>query len=94
MAMAVFSSAQQWTDPDRGLQLFGNCEQATGSFADEAERSYARRFPAYAGWRATLRDGDPARQYRFFRFAVAAIKILDEGNIGDATFVRASVIGR
>jgi uncharacterized protein len=91
MAMTVFSSAQQWTDPGQGIQLFGTSAQASGSLIEEAERSYAKRFPAYASWKATLQDDDPAHQYRFYVFHVAELKILDERTFGDAVFVRALV---
>jgi len=95
MAITVFSSAQQWEESgDRGVQLFGTCERATGSSADEAEQCYARRFPAYPGWKAALRDDDLARQYRLYQFTVTTVKILDEKNLGDATFVCASVAER
>lgn len=91
MAMTVFSSAQQWTDPGQGIQLFGICEQTSGSSVEEAERSYANRFHAYASWKGTLKRGDLAHQYQFHRFRVTGIKILDESNLGDAVFVRVSV---
>jgi uncharacterized protein YhbP (UPF0306 family) len=94
VAMTVFSSAQQWTEPGHGVQLFGTCEQTMGSSAEEAERSYASRFPGYASWKATLASDDLARQYRFYRFEVSELKILDEKNLGDAVFVRASVVRR
>lgn len=92
MAVTIFSSLQKWTDPGQGVQLFGTCEETSGSSAEEAERSYAKRFPAYQTWKVTLKDEDLARQYRFFRFDVAQIKLLDEKNLGDAVFVRASVL--
>ncbi len=92
MAATVFSSRQQWTDPGQGVQLFGTFEQTSGSSEEEAERWYRRRFPTFENWKATLMDDDPARQYRFYRFDVAAVKILDEKNFGDAVFVRASVV--
>lgn len=86
----MYSSAQQWTEPGRGVQLFGTCKQTTGPSAEEAERSYKGRFPAYQGWKAGLDRDDLAGQYRFYRFCVTAVKILDESNLGDAVFVRAS----
>jgi hypothetical protein len=89
MAMTVFSSAQQWTDPGQGIQLFGTAEQAPS--IDEAERSYASRFHNYVGWKGTLSGDDLARQYRFYLFRVAEVKILDERTFGDALFVRALV---
>jgi uncharacterized protein YhbP (UPF0306 family) len=91
IAMTVFSSVQRWTDPGQGLQLFGTCEQAAGSSAAKAETLYARRFDAYAGWKDKLKGEDSARDYRFFRFRVDGLKILDEKNLGDAIFIRASV---
>lgn len=91
MAMTVFASTQQWTEPGQGAQLFGICEQAMGSSAEEAARSYAGRFQAYASWKGALRHNDLAHQYRFYRFNVTAVKILDERNLGDAVFVCASV---
>ncbi len=91
LAMTVFSSAQQWTNPDEGIQLFGICEEARGSLIDEAERSYANRFQAYASWKGALKGDDSARQYRFYLFRVAAVKLLDERSFGDAVFVRASI---
>ena len=90
-AMTVFSSAQQWTDPGQGLQLFGTCEHTSGSLINEAERSYAKRFDAYLSWKGTLKGDDLARQYRFYAFHVTGLKILDERTFGDAIFVRASV---
>jgi uncharacterized protein YhbP (UPF0306 family) len=92
MAATVFSSLHRWTDPGQGVQLFGTCEQSSGSTAEDAEQSYRQRFQAYDNWRAALRDDDLARQYRFYRFVVAEIKILDEQRFGDAVFVCASVV--
>lgn len=91
MAMTIFSSAQNWTEPDQGLQLFGTCEQTYGPSAAEAERSYSARFEGYARWHAALKDGDPACQYNFYRFRVTAMKILDERAFGEAAFVVAEV---
>jgi uncharacterized protein YhbP (UPF0306 family) len=94
MAVTIFSSLQQWTDPGQGLQLFGTCQATSGSSAEEAERAYQRRFPAYQNWKAALKDEDLAREYRFYRFEAAWIKILDEKNLGDAIFARATVFRR
>jgi uncharacterized protein YhbP (UPF0306 family) len=91
MAMTVFSSEQQWTGPDQGVQLFGTCEQTTGPSAEGAEQSYASRFPAYARWKRTLALDHLIRQYRFYRFSVSQLTLLDEKNFGDAIFVRASL---
>jgi len=89
--MTIFSSSQPWGSPGRGVQLFGRCEPATGHHASRAERLYAKRFPAYAGWRRSAKKGDAGADYRFYRFVVRNLKILDEQAIGDAVFVHAAV---
>jgi uncharacterized protein YhbP (UPF0306 family) len=90
VALTVFFSAQQWTQPDQGIQLFGTCKQATGSLIDEAERSYANRFHAYATWRPTIKRNELASQYRFYVVHATELKILNEIVYGEAAFVRAS----
>lgn len=90
-AVTVFSSGQRWTAPGRGLQLFGRCAQARGRHADAAEQAYGKRFPAHARWKAALEGDSPARAYRFYRFVVSALKILDERTFGDGVFVSARV---
>jgi uncharacterized protein YhbP (UPF0306 family) len=92
VALTVFSSGQRWADPGRGLQLFGTGEEASGSAAQDAERRYAARFPAYDAWRASLGEGDVAREYRFYRVVVSTVKILDEEALGDGAVVRASIV--
>jgi len=91
MAVAIFSSSQSWEGADRGLQLFGTCGPARGKNAARARRLYARRFPAFAKWRARLEPGDPGNAYRFYRFDARELKILDEAELGDAVFVTATL---
>ena len=76
MAVAVFVSPQDWTAPGRGIQLFGSCTQIGGDDIGEAERVYEHRYTAYAAWKAALKLGDPAGQYRFYRFVPDRVKIL------------------
>ena len=90
-AVAVYSPAHQWTDPGQGLQMIGVCEQASGAAALDAERAYGRRFQAFAGWKHSLGRKDVAREYRFYRFAALAVKVLDERYLGDSVFVCAAV---
>ncbi len=91
MGMTIFSSSQQWGGRDRGLQLFGTCSQAKGPQARHAEESYGKRFAAYARWKASLKKSDAAREYRFYRFVVRKLKILDEKDFGGGVFVYAAV---
>jgi len=57
----------------------------------EAERVYSRRFPQYSRWKATLDPAGLPSGYRFYRFAPARLKILDEAEFGDAVFVEADI---
>lgn len=62
------SSPQDWTAPARGIQLFGSCTEIGGDAICDAERVYEHRYTAYGQWKAALNPGDPAGQYRFYRF--------------------------
>ena len=88
MAMAVFSSSQQWVGPDRGIQLFGTCSEAEGPHAVEAEELYRERFSPYASWKAS-------RQSRTSPGSIVSIASWfateDEANFGEAVFVSADV---
>lgn len=68
MAEAVFTTPQNWTDPGRGIQLFGTCQVVSDAEAHEAERVYQQRYDPYGDWKAPLKRGDPALAYRFYRF--------------------------
>lgn len=96
MAVAVFSTAQVWGTPDRGLQCFGPCGEATGRQREKAERSYGRRFAEYARWMKSLPHDHPTvsrlRSYGFYRFVPRSIKIFDERALGAGVFVEVDVI--
>jgi len=92
MAITVFSSSQRWGHPDRGVQLFGTCREASARHAVEAERLYRQRFPAYGRWRRVNGAGNGgAFRYRFYHFAPRMVKILDERTFGAGVFVYAAV---
>ena len=93
MAIAVFSSSQNWVGPDLGAQLFGFSNRAEDCETSNAEQAYIRRFPKYADWKKALAPGDPALEYRLYRFATNRLKILDEREFGEAIFVHADVVG-
>lgn len=91
MAMAIFSSVQSWAGPDQGLQVFGTCDQVRGQQAAKAEELYGERFSEYARWNAGLARDAAARDYSFYRLLTTKLKILDEGEFGEAVFVVADV---
>ncbi len=90
-AVAVFSSAQPWLDPGRGLQLSGRCEAADARQAQRAERVYRHRFRAYPAWRRALPPEAIRSDYRFYRFVPAGAKVHDEREFGDGVWVSAEV---
>lgn len=92
MSAAVFSSEQTWGHSDRGVQLFGTCARATGALAGKAERLYGRHFRGFPRWWAGLAADDAAREYRFYRFAVRSLKVIDDRAFGGAVFVSAVVV--
>jgi hypothetical protein len=91
MAVAAFTSPQNWTNPGRGVQLFGTGRVVVDDAARDAENVYRRRYPSYDGWRRALKVGDPALEYRFYEFLPDRLKILDEAEFGDAVFVGAAI---
>jgi uncharacterized protein YhbP (UPF0306 family) len=91
MAAAVYSSQQNWTGPDQGLQLFGTCAPAEGPQLTRAARIYGARFPQYRKWKSGLKASNPAQEYRLYRFVPAQLKVFDESAFGEAVFVRAAV---
>lgn len=86
MAMAVFSSAQVWGEPDAGLQFFGRCAEARGHFAPLAQRLYAKRFRDY--------DASALDEYRFYGFVARRVKVFDERALGGGVFVLARIAPR
>jgi uncharacterized protein YhbP (UPF0306 family) len=90
VAATVFSSTQRWGEPGRGVQLFGTSRLARGLHLVEAERLYARRYPAYRAWKATS-SGKTGSEYRFYRVQVDRVKVMDEAVIGDGIFASAVI---
>lgn len=90
MAVAIYILNQQWLGPDRGLQLFGTGIQAEGTGASKAEELFAQRFSAYKNWKDAHSD-EFNSGYRFYRFVVLSLKVLDEANLREALFVSAVV---
>jgi uncharacterized protein YhbP (UPF0306 family) len=91
MAIAIFPSNQTWGGSDRGLQLFGNCRQATGREAKQAEKLYSQRFASYTAWKANLAAETASREYCFYRFVTTHMKLFDEQEFGGGRFVLAKV---
>lgn len=92
IAVTIFDSGQNWGDDLVGAQLFGRCEILARGADSEALASYENRYPAYREYVASLSPSErETSTYRFFRFTVERIKLLDEEIFGEETFVVAKV---
>jgi uncharacterized protein YhbP (UPF0306 family) len=92
MAMTVFDSHQPWGSALSGLQLFGHGFLASGAEEKRASDLYKRRFPLYEEYLATLSPQErELLPFRFFIFRPDSVKILDEDEFGEETFVLTTV---
>lgn len=91
VAITVFSSAQKWTKPGRGIQIFGECTRAKGSQLTKAKKLYGKRFPAFARWDVSLGQNDVSAEYCLYKVAINKVKVHDEKTFGDGVFVIAGV---
>jgi uncharacterized protein YhbP (UPF0306 family) len=91
LAIAIFPSHQIWAGRDRGLQLFGTCRQATRQQASKADQLYGKRFAEYSRWKNGLASDASGRDFRFYRFVTARMKVFEEEELGSGVFVLAGV---
>jgi uncharacterized protein YhbP (UPF0306 family) len=88
MAMTVFNSNQTWGKPDRGIQLFGSCEEAKGHWRKKAEKVYGSRFKEFRNWKREIEKEEGEFTLNLYRFAPHEAKILDEPLFGGGVFVK------
>jgi uncharacterized protein len=92
VAVAVYNSNQPWDKAHRGLQLFGTCRLASLTESARALASHAARFHAYGEYIKALNPLDrEASVYKFYIFQPNSIKIYDEPEFGEETFILAEV---
>ena len=79
-AIAIYDSRQLWGGKDRGIQVFGRARALRGEAARRAVMPYVRRFAS-----------EPAVLKRFvvYRLRPTRLKLFDEREFGDGTFVTA-----
>lgn len=93
VAVAVFDTNQPWGEPIRGLQLFGECHRAGLVESTKALSIHAARFHAYGEYVKALSPFEREKSpHRFYVFRPTSMKILDEAEFGEETFVNAEVI--
>lgn len=88
VAMTIFDSNQPWDQSKCGLQLFGTCKITGSKQAKSADALYKARFPSYAQWVEVLNAAErKGFTSRFYIFRPTQIKILDENDFGEETYV-------
>jgi uncharacterized protein YhbP (UPF0306 family) len=95
MAVTVFDSHQQWGQPHAGLQLFGPGGRVPPAHLEQARACYAARFEGY--FDLAIRTGEAAglvrpRGLELYDFAPTRVKILDELEFGDETYISAEIL--
>jgi uncharacterized protein YhbP (UPF0306 family) len=91
MAVAIFDSHQRWGSPDRGVQLFGTCSEATGKWANLAAAVYSKRFPGFDRWRLRTEREEGSFRLRPYRFRPQRVKLFDERTLGGGRFVEVTI---
>lgn len=93
MAVSIFDTHQPWDDWKMGLQFFGTARSSDKHEFKHGGELYKERFPDYKKWlhslgRAVAKSAVPP----FFVFRATRVKILDEEDFGEETFVEATII--
>ena len=87
-SVAIYNSNQLWANPKVGIQMTGNCKQASVAESIKARSRHAERFPAKTkDTTVTKMVADAMDGLRFFIFIPSEIKILDEPRFGEETYV-------
>ena len=93
VAIAVFDTHLPWGEPIRGLQLFGHCHLATTVESAHALATHAARFHAYGDYIKALSPFEKeSSPYRFYVFQALTLKVVDEPEFGEETFITAEVV--
>lgn len=91
-ALAIYDSRQPWDGDKRGLQIFGECELATGTEVEEATHLYLERFPGLSKWIRTADDFHKGIiNSKMYSIRTRWLKILDEVNFGKENFITLTV---
>jgi hypothetical protein len=93
MAVTVFDTNQPWDSLHRGLQLFGKARIAGITESVKALAIHAARFHAYGEYIKAINPLErEAMPYKFYIFRPDSIKIFDEKEFGEETFILAQVV--
>lgn len=88
VALAICDSRQPWTEDQKGLQIVGRCQPATGAKLVEATTRYLRRFVGLKEW--ITHPGDFAKgalNTRPYVIQTAWLKLYDTKRFGDDNFI-------
>lgn len=93
MALSIFDTHQPWDDWKMGLQLFGTVRSTDKHEFKYGSELYKERFPDYKKWLHSLgRAVASSVVPPFYVFRPTHVKILDEEDFGEETYVEATII--
>lgn len=86
-ALTIFSSAQQWPDAKRGVQLITRAGLTSADQLDRVLAKYLESYPGLGKWVQKASDIDAALESRFFTFSIDHCKVFDEPNFGTEVWI-------
>jgi hypothetical protein len=88
VAIAIFDSHQESPSKKQGLQLFGQCQLATGAELAEGTRLYIQRYPAFGSIIKGIEDWDRNLIHsKLYVTRISQVKIFDEPRFGSEVWV-------
>lgn len=92
MAVSIFDTHQPWDDWKAGLQFFGTSRATDKPEFKHGSELYKERFPDYKKWLHSLgRAVASSVVPPFYLFIPTRVKILDEEDFGEETYVDAAI---
>jgi len=91
-AASVFDTRQPWDEWKLGLQFFGESRATNKDEFKHASELYKLRFPDYKKWLHSLGKAVASTVVPpFYVFVPTRVKILDENEFGEETYVEATI---
>ena len=92
MAVSIFDTHQPWDDWKTGLQFFGTVRSTDKHEFKHGSELYKKRFPDSKKWLHSLGQSVASSVVPpFYLFTPARVKVLDEEDFGEETFVEAAI---
>lgn len=89
VAITIFNTNQPWgAKPLRGIQIWGKAENTKTITTGIAKETYCKRFKDAAGWLDNIKKEKMKDVHsRFYKVIPTKMKLFDEKNFGEETFI-------